>query len=83
MRLPPNRRFLNDAFESALCASFSAAKPGCWGLQEPSPQGEIVSRMLTMLAIIGIGALLAVRAHGQSTDALIVLATVGYVATCF
>jgi hydrogenase/urease accessory protein HupE len=37
-----------------------------------------MNHMLATLAVIGIGALLAVRAHGQSTDALIVLTTVGY-----
>jgi hypothetical protein len=37
-----------------------------------------MNRMLGTLAAIGIGTLLAVPAHGQSSDALIVLTTVGY-----
>ena len=37
-----------------------------------------MNRMVTKLAAIGIGALVAVSAQGQSSDALIVLTTVGY-----
>lgn len=37
-----------------------------------------MNRVLAMLSVITITALFAARAHGDSTDALIVLTTVGY-----